>query len=75
MERPPTPIPSTSTLPEEHELMVCEPAVPWFWVNRLARRIIQCGEPSGPQAEEDLRLARSERSAHRYRIDRILQIP
>ena len=28
MERPPTPIPSTSTLLEEHELMVCEPAVP-----------------------------------------------
>ena len=28
MERPPTPIPSTSTLPEGHELMVCEPAVP-----------------------------------------------
>ena len=28
MERPPTPIPSTSTLLEEHKLMVCEPAVP-----------------------------------------------
>ena len=75
MERPPTPIPSTSTLPEEHELMVCEPAVPQFWANRLARRIIQCGEPSGPRAEEDLHLAGSERSGHRYRIVRALQIP
>ena len=75
MERPPTPIPSTSTLQEEHELMVCEPAVPQFWVNRLARRIIQCGEPSGPWAEEDLRLARSECSGHHYRIVRTLQIP
>ena len=75
MERPPTPIPSTSTLPEEHELMVCEPAVPWFWVNRLARRITQCGEPSGPRAEEDLRLAGFERSGHRYRIVRTLPIP
>ena len=28
MERLPTPIPLTSTLLEEHELMVCEPAVP-----------------------------------------------
>ena len=28
MEHPPTPIPLTSTLPGEHELMVCEPAVP-----------------------------------------------
>ena len=75
MERQPTPIPSTSILPEEHELMVCEPAVPQFWANRLARRIIQCGEPSGPRAEEDLRLAGSERSGPRYRIVRILPIP
>ena len=74
MERPPTPIPSTSTSLEEHELMVCEPAVPQFWADRLARRIIQCGEPSDPRAEEDLRLAGSERSGRRFRIVRTLQI-
>ena len=35
MEHPPTPIPSTSTLLEEHELMVCEPAVPGSWLTDL----------------------------------------
>ena len=74
MERQPTPIPLISILPGELELMVCEPAVPWFWANRLACRVIQYGEPSGPRAEEDLRLAWSERSSHRYRIVRTLQI-
>ena len=46
-----------------------------FLANHFARRIIQCGEPSGPRAEEDLRLAGSERSGHRYRVVRTLQIP
>ena len=43
-----------------------------FLANHLACRVIQCGEPFGPRAKEDLRLAGSERSARPYRIIRSL---